>query len=68
MNIWGHEKTIKELTRRKEFWENVAEQATNKDFKTEYRTTLNFASAESKKIKWHKEQIKKLRGDEIKNG
>lgn len=36
MNIFGHQKIIKELSNRKKFWENVAELATNKEFKTEY--------------------------------
>ncbi len=61
MNIFGHQKIIKELSNRKKFWENVAELATNKEFKTEYRVSLNFAEGERKKIKWHKEQIEKLR-------
>ncbi len=61
MNIYGHQQIIKELSRRKKFWEDVAERATNKDFKTEYRVSLNFAEGERKKIKWNREQIEKLR-------
>ncbi len=61
MNIFGHQKIIKELSNRQKFWEDVAERATNKEFKTEYRVSLNFAEGERKKIKWHREQIEILR-------
>ncbi len=61
MNIYGHQNIIKELNRRKEFWEDVAERASFKEFKTEYRLALNFAEGERKKINWHKAEISKLR-------
>lgn len=63
MNIHGHKNQIDGLILNEKFWLKCKELAVRKKYKTAERVCENHAAWERAKIRWHKSEIKILRGN-----